>query len=442
MAADDAGRLLGDEKWAALAAEEMSKLLSEEGCRLSRCQHLSKSWRSKCGLDLPEDACKPGITYLPGFFELWLRNAGAELMGEEAMKTWQTLRAEPGAMEFDSSAPSEFSLDGTDFKSAQASPDHRLGYNQAPTKYPVAAAWHHLVWTATQRALQQNTVYAEHRLHVASTEQGITEASYTMAELHARLFGGVTHQNQVTKSDAVEQWRSELNTLHEAVHQKLVNCHQCTICQGVRLWKDARFQHTEWNFKAVTLLWEAIVRTVHQYGVGWSIWRASRASAPPLPAKLEEIKEVPIENVTMLSDRTYKWGQYTTKPGIESVEAAHAILNAEYKEDQRLRIAAQAEAREHRERKEQKQPGDKLELCLKNRKSVFHGRVWRSKDLLEWSFEEENTGFKATVHADATLSIRQLFDHCEQKLYKAIAAEHVKGKKANSQGNGERSSQR
>ena len=433
MAADDAGRLLGDEKWAALAAEEMSKLLSEEECRLSRCQLLSKSWRSKCGLDLPEDACKPGITYLPGFFELWLRNAGAELMGEEAMKTWQTLRDEPGAMEFDSSAPSEFSLDGTDFKSAQTSSQFRcrLGYHLPPAEYPVAAAWHHLVWTATQRALQQNTVYAEHRLHVASTEQGITEASYTMAELHARLFGGVTHQNQVTKSDAVEAWRSELNTLHEAVHRKLVNCHQCTICQGVRLWKDARKQHAEWNFKAVTLLWEAIVSTVHQYGVGWSIWRASRASAPPLPAKLEEIKEVPIENVTMLPDRTYKWGQYTTKPGMESVEAAHAILNAEYKEDQRLRIAAQKEAQEHRERKEQSQPGDKLELRLKNRKPVFHGRVWRSKDLLEWSFEEENTGFKATVHADATLGIRQLFDHCEQKLYKAIAAEHVKGKKAN-----------
>jgi len=56
--AADAGRRLGGEQTAQQAAEEVSALMSSEGVRLSRCVFLSKSWRSKSGLNLTADACK------------------------------------------------------------------------------------------------------------------------------------------------------------------------------------------------------------------------------------------------------------------------------------------------------------------------------------------------------------------------------------------------
>ena len=366
-------------------------------------------------------------------------------MGEEALKIWQTMRNSVPAAASESeslsqqleqsqsglSAPSQFSFDGADFKSMQASPELWLGYKQAPSKYPVAAAWHRLVWTCTQREVDAK-FGTENRLHIAPTQKGSLEASYFMSELFARLFQGVTHQHEATDSDLVEQWRGELHALHDAVHHKLEDRRQCRICQGARLWKDCRKQHAEWNFDAVKLLWEAIVSTVCQHGIGWSMWRSSRPSAPgpspPLPAKLEQVQEVPIDQVQMLPDGRYKWGGYTTKPGMESLEAAHAVIDAEYKEYRRHRIAAITEAHQQSELKAQNHPGDKLELRQNNKAKVFVGRVWRSED--QWSFQEEGTGIKVTVDVNPLHSLKQRYEHCEEKLYKSLKAEHEKSRKA------------
>ncbi len=79
------------------------------------------------------------ITHLPGFFELWLRDTGTVLMGARAEESWLSARRqirETGPEseglsrrlgvseqeEPESSAPSQFSLDGAVFDAIQAAP--------------------------------------------------------------------------------------------------------------------------------------------------------------------------------------------------------------------------------------------------------------------------------------------------------------------------------
>jgi len=76
---------------------------------------------------LPDDAHSlgSGIKSLPGFFEMWLRNQAAALMGRRAEEKWQTLvhqeaqtlRSEPEGLsqrlaKSQHQTPSQFQLDG------------------------------------------------------------------------------------------------------------------------------------------------------------------------------------------------------------------------------------------------------------------------------------------------------------------------------------------
>jgi hypothetical protein len=71
----------------------MSELLSSEAYRLSRLLSIPQRWRGDEALRLPADSHTPGsgIKPLPGFFEMWLRDQAAALMGRRAEENWRTL---------------------------------------------------------------------------------------------------------------------------------------------------------------------------------------------------------------------------------------------------------------------------------------------------------------------------------------------------------------
>jgi hypothetical protein len=138
--AANAGRRLGGETVATQAAEEVAELVSSEAYRLSRLLPIPQRWRGDRALRLPADSHRlgSGIKSLPGFFEMWLRNQAAALMGRPAEENWRTLvrqealslrpkpeglsqrraasqQQQPQAAEI---APSHFFLDGAACKKA------------------------------------------------------------------------------------------------------------------------------------------------------------------------------------------------------------------------------------------------------------------------------------------------------------------------------------
>ena len=307
---------------------------------------------------------------------------------------------------------------------AQVSPNHRLGRHRATEEYPVAAAWHRFVWSATQGEVLAR-FGTDHRVHI-SHQKGAPEVNYSMAELHARIFQGSQ------ESSSAERWRSEVNAMHDAVHCKLGESSQCPVCTGVRLWKDNRWLNVDWNPKALSLLWGAIESTVRQHGIGWSAWRPCRSKDAPsvrprLPAKLQ-LENIPRDAVQELPGGVFKWGSWTTGPDVESAEAGWSILNQQWQEHRKIRINLLLEMDEQTDKRSQNQPGDKLVLRRGDQGQCFTGRVWRFDE--EWSFQEENTGIQVTVEVNQDLGIVRRHQQCEERLYRAMKAEHVKRKQA------------
>ncbi len=111
-----------------------------------------------------------GIEPLAGFFELWLRDVGAALMGECAEERWRDHMEHPAAgvqpeglsQRFERrhgvhpgiDAPVKFTLDGAVCDSCQTSPEKKLRLGSPLDAYPVAAAWHSFVWTSTCREVR------------------------------------------------------------------------------------------------------------------------------------------------------------------------------------------------------------------------------------------------------------------------------------------------
>ena len=106
------------------AAEEVSELLSSQAYRSSRLSSIPQRWQGDKALRLPADSRSlgSGIKSLPGFFEMWLRDQAAALMGRRAEENWRTLvRQEaqslcPEPEGLSQRPPSQFVLDGATCK--------------------------------------------------------------------------------------------------------------------------------------------------------------------------------------------------------------------------------------------------------------------------------------------------------------------------------------
>ena len=206
----------------------------------------------------------------------------------------------------------------------------------------------------------------------------------------------------------------------------------------VKYFRDSpsRKQHADWSFKAVGLLWDLTVRTIREHGIGWQVWRPTRvvSALHSLPPKLQ-MEDVPRDEVEELPGGVFKWGRYRTDPGTESLDAAWALLNQRWREDRAIRIGILREADEQQSQSPQKQPGDKLELKRDNSQPIpdYSGRVWRSAELegvSTWSFQEDETGIEVKVAVKLDDSLRQQYQKGQEKLYKAMRAEHEKRKNA------------
>ena len=114
--------------------------------------------------------------------------------------------------------------------------------------------------------------------------------------------------------------------------------------------------------------------------------------------------------------------------GTESAEEAWVCLNKRWQDDRLHHISAIREVEEQNTQRSQNRPGDKLVLQQDDKGKCYTGRVWR--DLEQWSFQEEGTGIQVVVAVDSMLSIRQNYQQCEGKLFRAMRAEHVKRKQA------------
>ena len=131
-----------------------------------------------------------------------------------------------------------------------------------------------------------------------------------MHDLYVYLFCGLEQNSEP------EQWRNVVTALHDAVHEKLPKSTQCVVCTGARLWQDTRKKHADWNFDAVRLLWNAVVSTIDEHGVGWSAWRSMDAptAQQPLPPTLQ-MENIPRDQVQELPGGIFKWGRYQTESG-------------------------------------------------------------------------------------------------------------------------------
>ena len=92
-AAANAGKRIAGDTVATLAAEEVSELLSSQAYRLSRLVRIPQRWQGDKALRLPahSHSLGSGIKPLPGFFEMWLRDQAAALMGRRAKENWRTI---------------------------------------------------------------------------------------------------------------------------------------------------------------------------------------------------------------------------------------------------------------------------------------------------------------------------------------------------------------
>ena len=97
----------------------------------------------------------------------------------------------------------------------------------------------------------------EHRIHLDAFGEG-----FSMVELYVHLFQGWEH-----KAD-MEQWGRKTTVLHSALHEKISRAKECSVCGGSRLWQDSRWQHSDWSFKLISLLWDLTVRTIREHGTG------------------------------------------------------------------------------------------------------------------------------------------------------------------------------
>ena len=264
-----------------------------------------------------------GIKPLSSFFELWLRDVGADLMGEGAQEIWRDHMQHPAAgvqpeglsQRFERrhethpgiDAPVKFTLDGAVCDSCQTSPEKKLRQGRAVDAYPVAAAWHSFVWTCTCREVRAR--FAEdHRLHLVLNKEPRLEKSYSMLELYTHLFCGVK-----AVQDPQDQWRNFANALHGSLHEKLQESSQCRVCMECRLWQDSRETHADWGFNGTRLLWEAVVATLHQYGIAWSAWQpdpmviSAGTAELNLPPKLT-IQDIPLDQVRERPEGIFEWG--------------------------------------------------------------------------------------------------------------------------------------
>ena len=246
-----------------------------------------------------------------------------------------------------------------------------------------------------------------------------------MSELYANLF---RVPEQIVD---VDRWRRKNNALHNALHEKLIDCSSCTVCASSRLWQDSRVKHADWSFKALAALWDLTVSTILEHGTAWQAWRPTRAvRAPQSLTPSLQMENIPREEVQQLPGGVFKWGGYRTDPGTESLDAAWECLNRRWREDRNIRIDILREEDQRHSQRPQKQPGDKLVLQQEGGKELYSGLVWRSDE--QWSFQEDHTGIEVTVAVNPEHSIRQCYQQCEARLYRAMRAEYVKRKQARS----------
>ena len=397
-----------------------------------------------------------GIAPLASLFELWLRDEGAALMGcgmqqnwrhhvehptagvqPQLMVNWRTVaKGLPGGRtvrrhepDSDIGAPDRFTLDGTVCNSRQTSPEKIQCRGKALDVYPVATAWHSFVWCAVCREVEAR--FAEdHHIHLVMSQEPFSEKTFSMLELYTNLFRGVEGG-----MDDPDQWRNFANTLHGASHEKLPESSQCTICvEGRRnLRQDKRRQvELDWDFKAICLLWDTVVATVHQYGTSWSAWRAVRSTAtvsavPSLPPKLT-MEDVPLEQVIELPGGIFAWGSYRSAPGKQSREEGWSEINEYWRDDRQRRINIIAEADARKNQRPQNEPGEKLILRIGEQAKCYTGRVWRTN--ISWRFQEDGTGIVVSTEMNPYVSLQKSYPQCEARLYRAMYAEHLKQKQA------------
>ena len=214
------------------------------------------------------------------------------------------------------------------------------------------------------------------------------------------------------------------------LHEKVESSGRCPVCgeHAARLWQDSRLTRADWSPTAVRLLWEAVVSTVRAYGTGWSALRVADSNIPAaaLPPKLQ-LESIPKDQVEELPGGVYRWGRYKTEPGLSDKEEGWRILDLQWQEDRPIRINLLREVDAQQPKRPQNQPGEKVRLRQDGQAKVYEGRLWPIEEN-QWQFEEDGTGLRVVVEMPAAAMTRQYFLRREAKLYRAMRAEHVKGK--------------
>ncbi len=208
--AEEVGREVGGDELAKEASEQLSELLSSESVRLSLFVQAPGCWCVKGGLNLPADSWKisAGLHSVPGLFEMWLRQAGAALMGAGEEERWRKTCFAAAANRrpiLDINVPSHFSLDGAVVGALPTGRSHEVSREL----YPTLSAWKAFAWEAACAEVRARFGdELEVRVPATQHSDGDQSITYSMSQLYVRI-----HTVPPNALD-LDRWKSELHALH------------------------------------------------------------------------------------------------------------------------------------------------------------------------------------------------------------------------------------
>ena len=415
--AADVGKAVGGEKMAKSAHAHMADLLQLTNAEYQAKVHaIPRRWRRHQGLDLEGRTWRGGYG-LPGLFEFWLRQQAASLMGSAAASEWEELIQHPEAIASADPPPVSFLLDNDCFimPSQQYSDTHKMGRGE----YPVAGAWWHFTWQCTIAEVRAR--YPAQGLSSLVVAKSLHE-SWSLPSLYQYLFKRSQIQIEVHRSNQVLCWLEESLVSFGALDMREMGRRKKRVPKG---------QQVEDLFDAQSRqsLWLAVLQAREKGGwpplqSNFEHTETSVGTDQQLPLKLQ-CEAVPQEKVETLPNGAYRWGQYTTQSGL-SFEDGWKELNDRWQRDRAIRIAALSEADNAKRHRKQPPAGFPCTLQQNSRRK-FQGQLRMEGN--SWHFQEDATGLCVSVPISSDLQGRQAHAWRDNKLCKAMVAEHARQKK-------------
>ena len=424
---------IGGSEFAAHAAEQLERILALRDREAEKeCKDIRLELWGKESFNLQKMSSQHSCTWVPALFRVWLRREGARLMGAAA--TWhEMLRARPaGALD----APLIFSLDGAQWN--PGIPSHLNSYKVRRGEASLIGAWWRVVWHTVCHEVSER--YGERpRIHCKDSVTGVV-VHCTFLEMYLKLHAKPTDNDALHLRDAelLAVWR-ELRANEARLGREIRD-----LELGRFKKQDSNKDESIFDARTISTIWAHLVLAEQDgrwdaldYGDASAAVDAVTAAtteaeaASPEPDADVKITSLPREAVESFEDGWYKWRGYWKQAG--SLDEAHALLNAEWRDLQLRSAHAKRLADQRKTQLQRLEAGDDRysrghQVTLKHPryKLQFRGRLCLDGSKL--TFVEDATWYRVTIElpAEAKKCSREFDARRDTKLYNAVRAEHVK----------------